>query len=92
MISWVLPSSILIVVLIGLRRLLKGKISLRLQYALWGLVLLRLLVPFSFGGSRLSVMNTAEKIPAVQVMDRVKDIGNIGQTEVGGGEGSVSQG
>ncbi len=92
MISWVLPSSILIVVLIGLRRLLKGKISLRLQYALWGLVLLRLLVPFSFGGSRLSVMNTAEKIPAVQVMDRVKDIGSIGQTEVGGGEGSVSQG
>ena len=57
MIEWIVSSSILIVVIIALRRILKGKISLRLQYALWGLVLLRLLLPFSVGSSGISVAN-----------------------------------
>lgn len=78
MIEWIVTSSILIAVIIALRYLLKGKISLRIQYALWGLVLLRLLIPFSIGGSRLSVMNTAEKIPVVQ---DAKSISNVDQIE-----------
>lgn len=36
MIEWIVTSCILIVVIIVLRYILKGKISLRLQYALWG--------------------------------------------------------
>ncbi|HCA28634.1 MAG TPA: hypothetical protein DEP23_03155, partial [Ruminococcaceae bacterium] len=40
-----ITSSVLILVVIVLRHFLKGKISLRLQYALWALVLIRLLVP-----------------------------------------------
>lgn len=78
MIEWVVTSSILIGVIIALRYLLRGKISLRIQYALWGLVLLRLLIPFNIGGSRLSVMNTAEKIPVVQ---DAKSISNVDQIE-----------
>lgn len=40
-------SSLLIVTVAALRTLLRGKVSARLIYALWGVVLLRLLVPFS---------------------------------------------
>lgn len=57
MIEWIVSSSALIAVIIALRYILKGKISLRLQYALWGLVLLRLLIPFSIGSSGISIMN-----------------------------------
>ena len=52
-----LTSSVLILVMIALRRILRGKISLRLQYALWLLVAIRLLVPFEFGSSPLSLQN-----------------------------------
>ena len=57
MADWIVSSSALIVIVVLLRFLLKGKISLRLQYALWALVLVRLLVPVSFGQSSFSVMN-----------------------------------
>lgn len=57
MTEWIVSSSALIVVVVLVRQLLKGRLSLRLQYALWALVLVRLLVPFSFGSSRLSVTN-----------------------------------
>ena len=57
MTEWILSSSVLILVVIGLRTVLKGKITLRLQYALWALVLLRLLIPVNFGSSAMSVSN-----------------------------------
>ena len=79
MINWIVASSILIVVVIVLRCLLKGKISLRLQYALWGLVLLRLLIPFNVGSSILSVMNIMEKTQVVQDIESVKDVSRIEQ-------------
>jgi len=67
MIEWIVSSSALMAVLIVLRHILKGKISLRLQYALWGLALLRLLVPVSFGSTSISVQNAlpveAKSIP-----------------------------
>ncbi|NLT15790.1 MAG: M56 family metallopeptidase [Clostridiales bacterium] len=53
----IITSSVLILVVIVLRHFLKGKISLRLQYALWALVLLRLLVPVALFESPFSVMN-----------------------------------
>ena len=67
MIEWILSSSILILIVIALRIVFKGKISLRLQYAMWGLVLLRLLLPISFGSADFSVANFAnlEKVPPV---------------------------
>ncbi len=61
MIEWIVSSSALMAVLIVLRHILKGKISLRLQYALWGLALLRLLVPVSFGSTAVSVQNALPK-------------------------------
>ncbi len=58
----VITSSILIVVITALRHLLKGTISLRLQYALWLLVLVRLLVPVSPFESRMSVMGVFDTV------------------------------
>ena len=40
-----LTSSVLIVVVLALRVLLRGRVSLRLQYAMWAVVLARLLFP-----------------------------------------------
>ena len=55
MIGWMVSSSVLLAVLLLLRRALRGKISPRLGYALWGLALARLLIPFSLGSSPVSV-------------------------------------
>ena len=57
MLEWLLSSTVLIAIVIVLRLIFKGKMSLRLQYALWAIVLLRLLVPFSFGSAGMSVQN-----------------------------------
>ena len=52
-----LSSSVLIAALAALRFLLRGKISARVQYALWLLAALRLLIPVSLFSSPVSVMN-----------------------------------
>ena len=46
LLQWFVTSSVLILAVLALRRLLGGRISPRVKYALWGVVLLRLLVPF----------------------------------------------
>ena len=75
MMQWIVSSSVLILVVIALRYVLRGKLSLRMQYALWLLVLVRLLVPVSFGASDLSVMNAVpERAPAVQQGTYKQDI------------------
>lgn len=61
MIKWIISSSLLIVVVIPLRALFKGKISLKLQYSIWLLVLLRLLIPWHIGSSNISFANLAPK-------------------------------
>lgn len=61
----IITSSVLILVVISLRHFLKGKISLRLQYALWALVLVRLLLPVSPLESPISVMNAIETAASV---------------------------
>ena len=52
-----LTSSVLIAAVFLLRRLFSGRVCARLQYALWLLVLVRLLLPVSFGAARVSVQN-----------------------------------
>ena len=55
--EWLVSSAVLLALLIGLRFLLKGRVSLRLQYALWLVALVRLLLPVSLGGTAISVLN-----------------------------------
>jgi len=57
MLDTIITSSILIMVVITLRFIFGNKISRRLRYAMWGLVLLRLIIPVQILSSPLSVMN-----------------------------------
>ena len=57
MLEWIVSSSVLAALMIELRYLLRGHISLRLQYSIWLILLLRLLLPVSLGTSPVSVAN-----------------------------------
>ncbi|MEN1761053.1 M56 family metallopeptidase [Anoxynatronum sibiricum] len=57
MIETIITSSALILILMALRYLLRNKISSQLQYVLWVLVAIRLLLPFSLFESPVSIMN-----------------------------------
>lgn len=46
LIRWALGSSLLILLVLALRVLLRNRLSARVRYALWAVVLLRLLIPF----------------------------------------------
>ncbi|MGN0629004.1 MAG: M56 family metallopeptidase [Oscillospiraceae bacterium] len=65
MTEWIITSSVLILTIFALRFLLRGKISLKLQYALWLLVAMRLLLPFSLFESPASVMNAVPEPPKI---------------------------
>ena len=69
----IITSSVLIAVIAALRLLFHGKVSHRLQYALWGVVLLRLLLPFPLTGSRFSVMNWV-KAPDSSVVGNISNL------------------
>lgn len=73
MTEWIVTSTVLAALVIAARYALRGKISLRLQYGLWLLVLLRLLIPVSFGGTTVSVANVAAP---------TQPLGRISQTVV----------
>ncbi len=60
-----MTSTVLILAVFLLRRLFGARIPARLQYALWLLVALRLLCPFSLSASSLSVMNAAPRAAEV---------------------------
>ena len=63
-----ITSSLLILAVLAARALLAGRISRRMQYALWGLVLLRLLLPVSLPQSRASVLNALPDTAQVSLM------------------------
>ena len=60
--EWIISSSVLIAAVLLGRLLLRGRISLRLQYALWGIVLLRLLVPVQFFTSDFGTGSMAREV------------------------------
>ena len=57
-----ITSSVLILALLGLRKLFRNALSRRVQYALWGLVLVRLLVPVSLPAVDFSVLTAAKPV------------------------------
>ncbi len=66
-----LTSGVLILLLTALRPLLRGRISARLQYALWLLAALRLLLPVSLPGTALSVLNLVPDAAPVSAVQEV---------------------
>ena len=67
-----LTSSALILALLVLRRVFRKRISRRVQYALWGLVLLRLLVPVNLPAADFSVLSVSEPV-RVQMEERLEE-------------------
>ena len=65
MLEWIITSCVLIGIVLLVRLCLKNKISLRLRYALWLIVLVRLLVPVNFFNSSMSVMNVVPESATV---------------------------
>jgi len=59
-----ITSSVLILLITAVRYIFRDRISRRLQYALWALVALRLLLPFSLPGASFSVLSGVEKLEA----------------------------
>jgi beta-lactamase regulating signal transducer with metallopeptidase domain len=93
MLQIMISSSVLILALLGLRWILGGRISMRLRYALWLLVAVRLLIPVTFGHSSLSVENFTASIPVVEEApvqgDPVTELSpELGQVTVPGAQGS----
>lgn len=77
MIETIITSSVLILIISVLRYLLRGRISSRLQYGLWLLVVMRLVLPYSLFESPVSVMNV---IPDFQRNDSIIVQPNSGNT------------
>ena len=75
--EWILSASILIALVLAVRFLLRGRISLRLQYALWAVVLVRLLVPVQLFTSSIGAGSLAQDVdisaPVRQVYVTARD-------------------
>ena len=57
MLEWIVTSSSLILAVAAVRYLFRGRLSPRIQYALWAVVLIRLLLPFSLFQSNAAPAN-----------------------------------
>ena len=57
-----IASSVLILALLFLRKVFSNRLSRRVQYALWGLVLVRLLLPVQLPAMDFSVLNAAKPV------------------------------
>lgn len=62
-------ATFLILIVMLLRCLTGGRISMRFRYGLWLIVMIRLIVPVSFGNSPFSVLNLAWRWPEEMVKD-----------------------
>ena len=71
MIEWIVTSSAMILLVVLLRILVRDRVSPRLRYALWGLVLLRLLIPGTLWESKASVMTPVAAQEGYQELERV---------------------
>lgn len=68
MIEWIVASSALILLILLLRVLVRDRVSPRLRYALWALVLLRLVIPVSLWESPASILRAAQASEGYQLV------------------------
>ena len=69
--EWILSSSVLIAAVLLGRFLLRGRISLRLQYALWAVVLVRLLLPVQLFTSDFGTGSVAQTVDIAEPVRQV---------------------
>lgn len=82
-IVWIVSSCALILAVIVIRAIFGKRMSAGLRYALWGLVLLRLLIPGTVFSSPVSVETAAKKTEVLQDLEAVKGYSAIARTDTG---------
>lgn len=80
---WVISSCVLIAAVIAVRAAFGKKLSAGLRYALWGLVLIRLLIPGTIFSSHVSVKSAMQNTEAVQNIEAVREVSAIARTDTG---------
>lgn len=80
---WVISSSVLILAVIAIRAILGKRMSAGLRYALWGLVLLRLLIPGTVFSSPVSVKSAVIKAPVVSDIEAVRRVSSVSMDDEG---------
>ncbi|MBO6061691.1 MAG: hypothetical protein J6P98_06225, partial [Clostridia bacterium] len=80
---WIISSCVLIALVIAVRAIFGKKMSAGLRYALWGLVLIRLLVPGTIFKSPVSVTSAVQEAPVARDLDAISTVSAIAQTESG---------
>ena len=79
MLEWIVSGSFLILVVLVLRAALGQKISARFRYALWALVLLRLLVPVQLFTSPVAGMTVQVSEQVREKMDEIIEFAGLGK-------------
>lgn len=74
-----ISSPVLILVVILLRTVFKGRINNRARYALWLIVAARLLIPFDLAESSVSVMNLFGRASGISETTGISEIPEISQ-------------
>ncbi len=82
-IIWVISSSVLILAVIAIRALFGRKMRPGLRYALWGLVLVRLLIPGTLFHLPVSVSSVAERAEVIGDYEAVRGVDAIERTDNG---------
>lgn len=80
MLAWMVTSSTAVALILLTRQIFKGKISAKLQYSLWLLVLVRLLIPFNFIDTHVSILNlfsTQQESQSSPVVSHPGNSGNV---------------
>ena len=72
--DWLISTSALILCVLLLRTLFRGKISHRILYALWLVVVIRLLLPFPLAGSAWSAASLFGKIPENRISQTMEEV------------------
>ncbi len=62
---WIVSSSVIILAVLCIRLCFGRQMGTRLRYALWAIVLLRLLIPVQIGESRISAVQLEREIPRI---------------------------
>lgn len=85
MLSWIVTSCVLILAVLLIRRVFRGKASARAVYALWLFVALRLLIPGSIAVDAPvpAVATVVDRSPVVQFSDRLDGADSLTLTPEG---------
>ncbi len=84
---WVVSSSTLILAVLLLRAVFGKKMSAGMRYALWGLVLIRLLIPGTVFSSPVSVKSAVARTEVAENIEAVKEYSSIVVTGENGAVG-----